>query len=302
MPFWKSRPRNWDLRQYMGTQKARIEAVLAELPRPSTRTTEAHKAMRYALAIPGKRFRPLLTLATADIYQASHKQAVLDGAVAVECVHTASLLFDDLPCMDDAALRRGHKTTHLVYGEAQALLAGLSLIAEANVLLGDTRKASRSEIARRLECLALLGDAYSVDGLSGGQSDDLLNRAELDLHELEYIHAKKTGALFIASVEIAAVLCGATGRERECLKNYAKNLGLAFQIQDDLLDLVSSEQTGKDSGKDAGKQTFVNLAGVEKSALLAEELFQVALSNLKPFGEAAFHLRELTAVIQKRAF
>lgn len=302
MVFWKSRPRNWDLRQYMGAQKARIEACLARLPRQTGRTTQAHAAMRYALEIPGKRFRPLLTLAAADIYRASHKQAVLDGAVAVECVHTASLLFDDLPCMDDAALRRGHRTTHLVYGEAQALLAGLSLIAEANLLLGDVSKASRSEIARRLECLTLLGDSFSVEGLSGGQSDDLLNRTELDMHELEYIHAKKTGALFIASVEIAAVLCGATEHERECLKNYAKNLGLAFQIQDDLLDLASSDQTGKDSGKDAGKTTFVNLAGAEKSAMLADELFEVALSNLKPFGEAAFHLRELTAVIQKRSF
>lgn len=302
MVFWKKRPRNWDLTQYMATQKGRIEACLAQLPRQAGRTTKAHEAMRYALAIPGKRFRPLLTLATADIYQASHKQAVLDGAIAVECVHTASLLFDDLPCMDDAALRRGHKTTHLVYGEAQALLAGLSLIAEANLQLGGTRSSSRTELARRLECLTLLGDSFSVDGLSGGQSDDLLNRTELDMHELEYIHAKKTGSLFIASVEIAAVLCGATERERECLKNYAKNLGLAFQIQDDLLDLASSSQTGKDSGKDAGKTTFVNLAGAEKSVQLVDELFAVALSNLKPFGEAAFHLHELTTVIQKRSF
>lgn len=286
----------------MQRQKARVEERLRGLPRQNDKPTQALEALRYALTLPGKRFRPLLTLAAADIYQASHLERVLDGAVAVECVHTASLLFDDLPCMDDASLRRGQKTAHQLYGEAQALLAGLSLIAEANLLLGGDGKERKSHLARRLECVSLLGASFSINGLSGGQSDDLLNKTQLNMSELEYIHAKKTGSLFIACVEIAAVLCGATEQERHCLKAYAKNLGLAFQIQDDILDLASPETTGKDSGKDRDKTTFVDLVGPEKSAELARDLFEVALENLKPFGSAAFHLRELTQVIQKRGY
>lgn len=302
MIFSRATPKDWDIGTYLAEQKARIEARIAQLPRHPGKSTKALEAMKYALSMKGKRFRPLLTLATADIYKAGHKPLVLDFAVAVECIHTASLLIDDLPCMDDAALRRGRPTTHTIYGEAQALLAGMSLIAQANHLTAYRTGLLDVHAGRRLEALALLNASYAVDGLSGGQSEDLLNKTHLDLDELEYIHAKKTGALFIACTEIAAVLCGATSGERKCLVAYAKNLGLAFQIQDDLLDLADSATTGKDSGKDAHKTTFVDLLGVDKSTALYHELIEAARNNLAPFGAAAFHLQALTQVIQKRAF
>ena len=302
MLFSKPKPKDWDIRTYLIAQKARVETRLAQLPITAGKPTIALEAMNYALSMKGKRFRPLLTLATADIYQASDKPEVLDAAVAIECIHTASLLFDDLPCMDDATLRRGQKTAHLLYGEAQAVLAGMSLIAEANLLLTGDAKGRKAQLARQLECVSLLNASFSSDGLSGGQSDDLLNKTHLEMSEIEYIHAKKTGALFIATTEIAAVLCGATADERHRLRSFAKNLGLAFQIQDDLLDLVDSETTGKDQGKDAGKTTFVNLMGTEKSTHLYNELIEVALENLKPFGRAAHHLVELSRVIQSRKF
>ena len=258
--------------------------------------------MIYALQSGGKRFRPLLVLAAADIYHRGQDPLFLDCAAAVECIHTASLIFDDLPCMDDAKLRRGRKPTHLLYGEDQAVLAGLSLIAEANLLLTAGVKDRKSLAQKKQECVAILNAAFSVEGLSGGQSDDLLNKSDLSLEEVEYIHAKKTGALFVACVEMAAVLADAKPNEREWLKAYAKNLGLAFQIQDDLLDLAGSETTGKDSHQDVGKTTFVKLAGKEKCESLARELMEVALQNLAPFGEAGFHLVALTRVIQKRMF
>ncbi len=293
-------PKGWNLKTYLAEQKTRVENRLAELPLARGKLTRAREALRYALDAPGKRFRPLLTLATADIYQRGHLDEVLDCAAAVECVHTASLLFDDLPCMDDAGLRRGRQTAHRVFGEDQAILAGLSLIGEANQLVLRAFSSRKSRMQKKLECLAILNASYSVEGLSGGQSDDLLNKSALTLEEVEYIHAKKTGTLFIACMEMGAVLGNASAQERRWLRSYAKNLGLAFQIQDDLLDLESSAITGKDQYLDKEKTTFVKLVGAEKCRELYLTLVNVALKNLEPFGDAAFHLLELTRMIQQR--
>lgn len=293
-------PKGWSLQRYLAEQKARVEKRLDELPLVRGKATHAREAMRYALEAPGKRFRPLLTLATADIYRRGHLEEVLDCAAALECIHTASLIFDDLPCMDNANLRRGRETAHRVFGENQAILAGLSLIGEANQLVLRVLSNRRSQTQKKLECLTILNQSYSVEGLAGGQSDDLLNKSSLTLEEMEYIHAKKTGTLFIASMEIGAVLGGASAQERRWLKAYAKNLGLAFQIQDDLLDLQSSGTTGKDQFLDEGKTTFLKLVGVEKCRELYLALIDVALKNLAPFGDAAFHLFQLTRLIQQR--
>jgi geranylgeranyl diphosphate synthase type II len=295
-------PKQWNIKTYMAEQKARIEARLVQLPQQPARESQALRAFQYALRLPGKRFRPLLVLATADLYRKGGDAVLLDAAAAVECVHTASLIFDDLPCMDDGHLRRGQPTTHRIHGEHQAILAGMSLIAEANRLLSSAFKGRKTEIQQRLEALHLLNTSYSLAGLSGGQSEDLLDKQILDLEELESIHAKKTGSLFIACVEIAAVLCDARDQERGWLHDFAKNLGLAFQIQDDLLDLVESDTTGKDQGQDADKTTFANLIGSQDAIALYRELIAVALRNLEPFGESAFHLRALTEIIRERRF
>jgi geranylgeranyl diphosphate synthase type II len=292
-------PSEWSITSYLANQKNRVESRLAQLPLRSGKTTKAKQAMRYAIDSPGKRFRPLLLISTADIYQRGHSDIVLDAAVAVECIHTASLVFDDLPSMDDASLRRGRETTHRLYGEEQAILAGMSLIAEANMLLAAHTK-DRKMQRKKLECLFLLNESFSIEGLSGGQSDDLLKKPDLNFQELEYIHAKKTGSLFVACTELAAVLCDANEMERSCLVSFSKNLGLAFQIQDDLLDEVDSSEIGKDQGQDLDKTTFLTIFGREKCVALYEDLIDVALKNLQPFGSSAAHLVELTQIIRAR--
>ena len=296
------KPADWTVQGYLGQQKKRVEARLAQLPLGSGKSTKAKEAMVYALQTPGKRFRPLLTIACADIYRMGHLDLVLDAAVAVECIHTSSLLFDDLPNMDDAKMRRGRATTHTIYGEDQAILAGMSLIGEANMLLAGQFKDRKSQLARKLECVHVLNASYAIEGLSGGQSDDLLNKASLSFEELEYIHSKKTGSLFVACVEIAAILSDAKEQERKWLKSYARSLGLAFQIQDDLLDLLDSSETGKDKGKDEGKTTFVTIFGGDECKRIYNRLIDVALENLVPFGSSANHLVELTRIIQTRKF
>lgn len=293
-------PKDWNLKAYLKEHGMRVEKRLRGLPLVKGRTTRALEAMQYALSVPGKRFRPLLMIATADIYRLGHDERILDAACAIECVHTASLIFDDLPCMDDASLRRGQPPTHLKYGEDQAILAAMCLIAEANNLIAQHHKGGKTALKQGMEAIYCLNESFSADGLSGGQSDDLLNKSVLTMEELEYIHAKKTGALFIACTQIAGILCRASSREQQWLESFAKNLGLAFQIQDDLLDLESSDVTGKDSGADEEKTTFLDLFGPERCKQLYEDLIQVALQNLTPFGDAAFHLRALTAMIQAR--
>jgi len=293
-------PPEWSIQGYLSEQRTRVDAVLARLPRQIDKETEASAALRYALAAPGKRFRPLLTLAAADIYKAGHAQAVLDCAVAIECIHTASLILDDLPCMDDAGLRRGLEPTHLRFGEEQAILAALALVSEANALVIGQPGARKPSPRERLACLAVLNGSFSLSGLCGGQSEDLLAKSSLTLADLEAIHARKTGALFIACSEIAAILGGANANERKWLKAYAKNLGLAFQIQDDLLDRGDPAITGKDRNSDAGKTTFLDLLGEARCRDLYRALIDTALKNLAPFGSAAFHLVALTDIIRER--
>ncbi|MDJ0839414.1 MAG: polyprenyl synthetase family protein [Acidobacteriota bacterium] len=293
--------REFDIARYLKGHRRRVEARLADLPLSGAeRKTVALKALKYALETTGKRFRPLLTIAAADVYRRGDDPLILDCAAAVECIHTASLIFDDLPCMDDAVMRRGRETPHRIFGEGQAVLAGMSLIAEANRLITRFPGTRKSMLRKKLACLDVLNAAFDLGGLSGGQSDDLLNRTDLTVEEVEYIHAKKTGSLFIACVELAAILCDAPEAERRMLVAYAKNLGLAFQIRDDLLDVDETADTGKDHGLDSGKTTFVDLAGVEKCRRLYEDLMDVSLKNLEPFGNAAQHLVQLTHVIRKR--
>ena len=293
-------PPEWTVARYIREQQDRIESVLAQLSRVESRETQAGRALRYALATPGKRFRPLLVIATADIYKAGHSQAILDCALAIECLHTASLILDDLPCMDDAGLRRGLSPTHIKFGEDQAILAALALVAEANNLVIGNPEARKPSQRRRLACLAVLNASYSLQGLCGGQSEDLLAKPSLTLADLEYIHARKTGALFQACTEIAAIIGGANTNERKWLKAFAKNLGLAFQIQDDLLDQGDPAITGKDTNSDAGKVTFLTLLGEARCRDLFGALIDTALKNLKPFGSGAFHLVALTDVIRAR--
>ncbi|MEA2694436.1 MAG: geranylgeranyl diphosphate synthase, type [Acidobacteriota bacterium] len=257
--------------------------------------------MHYALTGPGKRLRPVLTLIVADLF-GSRGEVVLDVACAVEMVHACSLIFDDLPSMDDAARRRGRPTVHLAHGEDVALLAGLALLNHAYALVaaGAQRLALRRYTSE--DMIHHLAAAIGTGGLIGGQALDLSSRPEeMDLSLLEYIHSHKTGALFMAAGELGAMAADAKRRDLEVISRYAKNLGLAFQISDDLLDVLATpEETGKDTGKDAGKVTFVKLLGVDGARTLAAELLGFAVDSLAPLGKKAEPLRELARFVELR--
>jgi geranylgeranyl diphosphate synthase type II len=241
------------------------------------------EAMRYSLEAGGKRVRPILCLLAAEAVGGTVAQA-LPGALALEYVHTYSLIHDDLPAMDDDDLRRGRPTNHKVFGEGHAILAGDALLTEA---FGVLATADLDPI-RRAEALALLAEGAGWRGMAGGQALDLEGEkiASYDLEHLRLIHRLKTGALLRASLEIGAVLGGASAAEREALRTYGAAIGLAFQIQDDILDATATDaELGKRTGKDAGrgKITYPSLLGLEGArAALAEatESAQCQLATL----------------------
>jgi geranylgeranyl diphosphate synthase type II len=257
--------------------------------------------MQYALTGRGKRLRPVLTLVVAEML-GSTAPPILDLACSVELVHACSLILDDLPSMDDARLRRGRPTTHVEFGEAVALLAAFGLLNRAYALVAHS--ASQLTLSRYSseDMVHHLSDAVGSAGLIGGQALDLSSRPEeMDLERLEYIHSHKTGALFIAAGELGAMAADARRRDLEAVTRFAKNLGLAFQISDDLLDVTATPQeTGKDAGQDAGKVTFVKLLGVEGAQTLASELLAFAGASLAPLGRKARPLAEIAAFVEGR--
>ncbi len=242
--------------------------------------TRLGEAMRYSLEAGGKRVRPVLCLLAAEAVGGSPEEA-LPGALALEYIHTYSLIHDDLPAMDDDDLRRGRPTNHKVFGEGHAILAGDGLLTEAFRVLAD----GPGDPARRLEALALLATAAGWRGMVGGQSLDLLGEAldTYDLAHLQLIHRLKTGALLRASLEIGAVLGGASPADRQALRAAGEALGLAFQIQDDILDATATEaDLGKRAGKDAGrgKITYPSLLGLDGARKALEEATETALCHL----------------------
>ena len=293
-----------DLEDRLSQLTERVNRRLPELVPPAAERPErVHAAMLYALTSPGKRLRPALALAVAEMLgRRAAADAVLDLACAVELVHACSLIFDDLPAMDDAALRRGRPTVHRAFGEATAQLAGLALL---NRAFGVIAEAAHRLTLRRYTAEDLvhhLSAAVGSDGLIGGQALDLAaTPEEHDLALLEYIHSHKTGALFIAAGELGAMAANARRRDLETITRFAKNLGLAFQISDDLIDAtLTEEEAGKDVGQDAGKVTFVSLLGVDGAATLADELLDFAAATLEPLGRRADPLRQLAGFVKRR--
>ncbi|HEX2162689.1 MAG TPA: polyprenyl synthetase family protein [Thermoanaerobaculia bacterium] len=291
-----------DLEGRLARLTEEVNRRLPELvPSAGERPVAVHRAMLHALTSPGKRLRPALALAVAEML-GRRAAAVLDLACAVEMVHACSLIFDDLPSMDDAALRRGRPTVHRVFGEATAQLAGLALL---NRAFGVVAEAAHRLPLRRYTAEDLvhhLSAAVGSAGLIGGQALDLASTPEEhDLALLEYIHSHKTGALFIAAGELGAMAADARRRDLETITRFAKNLGLAFQITDDLIDATASaEEAGKDVGQDAGKVTFVSLLGVPGAATLADELLDFAAATVEPLGRRAEPLRELAGFVKRR--
>lgn len=297
--------RTSDFQDWARAQQARVEAALARLLPPADLAPQRlHEAMRYAVLGGGKRVRPLLAFAAGELAGAEAARVEVP-AVCVELIHAYSLVHDDLPCMDDDVLRRGKPTCHVQYDEATALLAGDALQALAFQLLAEHRVAERAE--DQVEMLRLLAQTAGSRGMAGGQAIDLaaVGRA-LTLPELEFMHIHKTGALIRAAVLLGAragqVLAEA---ETAALDRYAKCVGLAFQVVDDVLDAEGSTATlGKTAGKDAqdNKPTYVSVLGVEEARRFAEELRAGAASALEPFGERALRLRQVADFIVSRPF
>jgi geranylgeranyl diphosphate synthase, type II len=257
------------------------------------------EAIRYCLLAPGKRLRPLLVLMAAEACGCDRRQA-LPAACAVEMIHTYSLVHDDLPAMDDDQLRRGRPTCHVKYGEALAILVGDALLAQAfEVISGGIDPPERAA-----RCCRELAGAAGPRSLVGGQVDDLQGlSAESGLVELERIHRRKTGAMFRVSLQLGAIIGDADARAEQALVNYGENLGLAFQIVDDLLDIWgSADSLGKSVGKDVaqGKRTYPTLLGEAASRQRAEQLLADARQCLTVFGSNAEPLHALTWYVLHR--
>nr|WP_137678521.1 farnesyl diphosphate synthase [Parerythrobacter lutipelagi] len=273
----------------------------AFLPVPDDSRARLVEAMRYAAMGGGKRVRPLLVTATADMFGVDRDAAVRTGC-AVEAIHVYSLIHDDLPCMDDDDLRHGKPTLHREFDEATAVLAGDSLHALAFEILSET--ATCSDPFTRAELIATLAAASGKDGMAGGQMMDIESEGEdYDLHTITRLQQLKTGALLAASVEMGAILGKIAPEGRTHLRAYARDIGLAFQIADDLLDVEGdAEKAGKALRKDEeqGKQTFVTLMGVEPARKQARALVDQAIGHLAGHGTEADLLRALARFIVER--
>ena len=260
------------------------------VPSAETRPARLHAAMRYSLQAGGKRLRPVLVLAAAELFGVRDDAAV-PAAVAIECIHTYSLIHDDLPCMDNDDLRRGRPTAHKAFDEATALLAGDALLTHAFALLA-TAYANQPPLAHAL--IRELSDAAGSRRLIGGQMADLLAEKKTDATagELEFIHLNKTAAMIEAALVMGAIVAGAKDAEVATLRQAGRHLGLAFQIVDDVLDATADSATlGKTAGKDAkaGKTTYVKLHGLEKARTIAEQQTRSARAELdKLSGDKTF--------------
>ncbi len=291
----------FDLAAYLAERQPRVEAALDDAIRPAYPDT-IYAAMRYSLLAGGKRLRPILCLASCEAIGGSIDLA-LPTACALEMIHTMSLIHDDLPAMDDDDYRRGKLTNHKVYGEDIAILAGDGLLAYAFEHVATHTKGVSAD--RVLTAIAHLARAVGANGLVGGQTIDLESEGQTDIsiETLTYIHHHKTGALLESSVVCGAVLAGATAAEIDKLSRFARNIGLAFQIIDDILDLTATQaDLGKTPGKDlaAQKATYPKLWGLEESKRQADKLIAEAKTFLSEFGDRATPLQALADYITAR--
>ena len=273
----------------------------ALLPLPADPRSRLIEAMRYAAIGGGKRLRPLLVAATADMYAVDRDTAVRVGA-AVEAIHAYSLIHDDLPCMDDDAMRHGKPTIHRAFDEATAVLAGDALHDLAFEILADP--VTSGDPFTRIELVGALASASGAQGMAGGQMMDMVAEGEqFDLGTVTRLQQLKTGALLAASVEMGAILGKISPEGRTHLRGYARDIGLAFQIADDLLDYegdaaLAGKALRKDAG--AGKQTFVSLLGPDRARAQARILVDQAISHLGQHGVEADLLRALARFIVER--
>ncbi|MFC1734127.1 polyprenyl synthetase family protein [candidate division KSB1 bacterium] len=279
-----------DLQNYLKERKELVEAALDKHLLPSNTYPESlHKAMRHSIFAGGKRLRPILAIAVAELL-GTKADDVMATACALEMTHTALLILDDLPCMDDATIRRGKPCCHKVYGEDVADLAAISLILRA------------VEIVEDIDVVHEISACLGSEGVAGGQTIDLetMNK-KTDFETLKYIHEHKTGALFVGAIKASCIKAKADEEKTKALIDYAENLGLMFQIKDDLLDVESTpEELGKDTQKDEKKNTFVTHFGVEKSREMMKQYMWDAIKALKAFEGKAEILADIARFVAER--
>ena len=283
-----------DLRDWLEARRADVERALERfLPASPACPPRVGEAMRYSVFAGGKRLRPMLALAAAESVAMANgrdvsaaRAAALPTACALELIHTYSLVHDDLPAMDDDTLRRGRPTNHVVFGEGLAILAGDGLLTEAFALMSREPR-DPGAAPRKLRAICVVAEAAGACGMVGGQAVDLEaagTGASFDGDGLRAMHARKTGALIRASAAAGAVMAGASDAQIEAIERFASELGLAFQIVDDILDVEgASAELGKTAGKDAaaGKPTYPALYGLEESRRMAAECVDRALAALE---------------------
>jgi geranylgeranyl diphosphate synthase, type II len=293
-----------DIKTYLTKKKDLVDKALERIvPPPDAFPPSVHEAMRYSLFAGGKRVRPILAIASAEALGANTAD-LLPVAGTIELIHTYSLIHDDLPAMDDDDLRRGRPTCHKAYGEAVAILAGDGLLNMAFEALSDPRRLKSIPANRLIAIIKEISTASGVFGMVGGQVVDIESEGkDIDFPTLEYIHTHKTGALIRASVRTGALYAKAGKREFTALTRYGELVGLAFQVADDILDIIGKqEEIGKDVGSDLkkGKKTFPSFYGLEESRRRAVEVVDHALFALKDFDRKADSLRELAKYIINR--
>lgn len=298
-----------DVKEYLASRRAMVESALErQLPPVDTPPAVIHEAMRYAVLGGGKRLRPVLAVTAAEVCGAEVGH-LLTHFAALELIHTYSLVHDDLPALDNDDLRRGRKTTHVVYGEAMAILAGDALLTEAFSWLARPIAGVTAE--RQLRAIAAVSAAVDSTGMIGGQVADIVAERSQEksgdrealLRELQFIHRNKTGKLLTASVVLGGILGGGSEGDLEALRNYGDALGLAFQIVDDLLDIEESSATlGKTAGKDVaqGKLTWPALLGVESARAEVGRLLGEAERNAGMIAGPVNYLAPLARFICER--
>ena len=288
-----------DFEQYYDSRKKLVNNFL-EKRMEKRGISNVDDAMKYSLLAGGKRLRPILLMATADALGANGYD-YLPAACALEMIHTYSLIHDDLPCMDNDDYRRGRLTNHKVFGEAMALLAGDGLLTLAFEVMSEQRNVKPSTLVEVIHETAMCAGNF---GMVGGQALDLeAEGKKISAKELKTLHEGKTGAMFIAAIRGGAHLAGATDEQLLALTHFAELIGLAFQIEDDILDVTGTqEELGKPIGSDDKneKSTYVTLYGLDKAREMSEQTTQEALQCLDMFGEKAEALRELAKMMCHR--
>lgn len=292
-----------DLKKYLKEKKEAVDSFFRDYFKEQRRPEVLQESMLYSLFAGGKRVRPILAMAA---YEACGGAAadIVPYASTLELIHTYSLIHDDLPAMDNDDLRRGKPTNHKVYGEAVAILAGDALLTEAFRILSDPSHSSKVKDRDLLKASAEIAAASGYQGMVAGQVQDILSEnAEADAETLQFIHRHKTAALIRASVKVGGILSGSNAEVVGALTSYGENIGHAFQVIDDILDVEGdTEELGKTVGSDEkiNKMTYPRLYGLERSRGIAKELVGAAVASLEPFSSGADPLREIARYLLER--